>query len=606
MLNFKTITFILIILIFVEGTAQTNDKWNIVDSALNLIKLTREDLKFRIDYEGPDEFRLNIVNHLMTNPMLTGPYIDSISKEIDTISITDVLKIMARELDFKSDNIKTDKGIKNIKEKTIIDELKEKLNNSINVFNSSFENLTDDEKEFILKNITQILKREENIEKLSALELREMEENEESRDSIFYNIIKKVNREKIIEAGIKLISFIEKFLINEESEETFFVDLTIPYIDTTGEIKIFIQGKENNYYDLSGNFIVIDPGGNDIYKTKNEAGSGFSIIIDFKGNDLYLTEEMGYWGGGLSGIDCLFDLEGNDNYFSGNNGLGAGVLGVGLLYDKEGNDFYKGDAVCEGASFLGIGLLRDISGNDVYNGHIYCQGFGYVGGFGLIDDWAGNDNYIASGSFTDIIRYEDHSVTLSQGFGFGSRIDWSGGIGFLFDHNGNDNYSADIYGQGSSYWFALGMLVDNSGNDNYYCYQYTHGAGIHLSIGALLDRQGDDSYSARGVAQGCGHDYAYGLLWDLKGDDSYSSYDLAQGAGNANGIGFIFDEGGNDSYAVRGWHNSQGYGDPRREYGSIGLLIDLNGKDRYSGNATGDGTFWIKSKYGIGLDIGGE
>ena len=86
---------------------------------------------------------------------------------------------------------------------------------------------------------------------------------------------------------------------------------------------------------------------------------------------------------------------------------------------------------------------------------------------------------------------------------------------------------------------------------------------------------GDDTYFSKGVSQGCGHDWAVGLLVDTDGNDRYTATDLSQAAGSANGVGIQIDERGNDSYSVISHLNTQGYGNPRREYGSIGLFLDL-------------------------------
>jgi hypothetical protein len=103
--------------------------------------------------------------------------------------------------------------------------------------------------------------------------------------------------------------------------------------------------------------------------------------------------------------------------------------------------------------------------------------------------------------------------------------------------------------------------------------------------------------------QGVGHDYACGMIVDRHGHDTYTAYDLSQGAGSANGAGLLIDNEGDDLYSVRVTTNTQGYGNPRRDYGSIGLFIDLGGSDQYHGNGR-DNHYWrIDSKWGAGMDI---
>jgi hypothetical protein len=123
-----------------------------------------------------------------------------------------------------------------------------------------------------------------------------------------------------------------------------------------------------------------------------------------------------------------------------------------------------------------------------------------------------------------------------------------------------------------------------------------------MTLGILYDVSGDDNYSSKGVSQGCGHDRAAGFLIDLGGNDNYIAYDLSQGAGSANGLGFLADIRGNDTYVVRSNQNTQGFGQPRRDYGSIGIFIDRGGKDSFAGGVGHDSTWWSDSKWGVGID----
>jgi len=119
----------------------------------------------------------------------------------------------------------------------------------------------------------------------------------------------------------------------------------------------------------------------------------------------------------------------------------------------------------------------------------------------------------------------------------------------------------------------------------------------------LIDNYGNDVYQGKGLMQGCGHDYSCGLILDRHGDDLYNAYDLSQGAGSANGAGILIDNEGDDRYYVKNKANTQGYGNPRRDFGSIGLFIDLGGKDIHYGNGR-DNYYWrTDSKWGGGMDI---
>jgi hypothetical protein len=362
---------------------------------------------------------------------------------------------------------------------------------------------------------------------------------------------------------------------------------------------VVVGGSGENTY--TGNFLyLMDIGGNDRYRLNSSwpksaaeihnpgnggdpvnCGAGWRCLIDMAGDDQYLGLENGALAGAFLGATLLVDQQGDDTYRAASFDLGCGWLGVGVLADRDGNDIYSGDTGVMGAAALGLGLLLDEAGTDLYRAHLYAQGFGYIAGIGILADRRGSDIYAAQPKYTDILRYEDHSLSLSQGFAIGARPDYSGGIGILHDAAGNDSYLADIYGQGSAYWYSLGLLLDENGNDRYDAYQYSQGAGIHLAVGYLLDQGGNDSYSAHGVGQGCGHDLAFGLLQDDSGNDRYSCDDLSQGAGSANGIGMLLDLTGQDGYLSKG-ATAPAYGNPRRNFGSVGLLADGAGQDYYS------------------------
>ncbi|MBN8570445.1 MAG: hypothetical protein J0M18_12505 [Ignavibacteria bacterium] len=354
------------------------------------------------------------------------------------------------------------------------------------------------------------------------------------------------------------------------------------YLDDE-DVRIAIGDAGKNIYN--GHFdLIIDIGGDDVYNMSNEilTGNNFLCIMDFAGNDFYNTYSDFGLAGAVFSTSMIFDKAGNDIYKSQRGSLGAAIGGIGLLYDEAGDDIYEGNSFSQGAACFGIGLLYDKNGNDTYIANTCSQAFGMTQGIGSIIDEKGNDSYLISPRSLDIGRYEDHYVSMCQGYGLGLRPYYAGGIGLLLDCEGNDIYNTDIFGQGGGYWYALGMLIDKKGNDKYNGYQYSQGAGIHLAVGLLQDDEGWDFYQSNGVSQGCGHDYGFGLLFDQKGNDNYSAYSLSQGAGNANGIGMFIDEEGRDGYLNKEPGNCRGYGNPRREYGSLGIFLDGSGTDFYS------------------------
>ncbi|MGE3801068.1 MAG: HEAT repeat domain-containing protein [Candidatus Kapaibacterium sp.] len=367
---------------------------------------------------------------------------------------------------------------------------------------------------------------------------------------------------------------------------------------------IAIGGPGDDVY--TGDFFcIVDVGGNDIYrsakKTKDVAiKRGTSLIIDFSGDDTYIGEDYAF-GGSFFGASTLIDMEGNDTYSARNFSLGTGYFGVGILHDQSGSDKYSGGTAVQGAGLFGIGLLADGGGNDLYYAHLASQGFGYTRGIGLILEYGGNDQYVSTSPYQDFLRYDDHYESFCQGASLGYRPVASGGYGIISDYGGNDYYFSDIFGQGTAYWYGLGSIVDSKGNDNYTSFQYAQGSGVHLAFGTLIDKDGNDNYVSHGVSQGCGHDIAFGGLYDVKGEDNYVVESLSLGGGNANAVSLFIDAGGADGYIAR-HENTLGYSDLRRDYGMIGIFLDLDGDDFYGTSRGGDDSLWIGSSYGVGLD----
>jgi hypothetical protein len=368
--------------------------------------------------------------------------------------------------------------------------------------------------------------------------------------------------------------------------------------------RIAVGGPGNDVYQ--GRFtMIIDVGGNDVYQLTEEpqvsgAVNSIRLIVDLEGDDTYSGGDYSL-GAGVNGVGIVIDRSGNDSYQAGTYSLGSGLLGFGILHDLRGDDIYSGGTNSQGAGILGIGMLLDDDGNDLYRCHAQSQAFAGVGGIGLLCDRTGNDTYLASSPFVDVLRYDDHQITFSQGAALGSRPHASGGIAVLVDGSGSDTYISDIYGQGTGYWFGIGSLIDRGGDDKYVAHQYAQGSGVHFATGYLHDLRGNDTYTSFGVSQGCGHDIAYGFLFDEDGNDRYTCESLSLGSGNANAVSIFVDLQGNDSYLARDTTNTLGYSDYRRGYGMIGLFIDASGDDTYP-SITGNMTSRTKTTYGMFLD----
>lgn len=554
-----------------------------LDSSLVYIGLTTQDITFRDDYTIRDEYRFAIVDELLVNPLGTIDFLIDMDVLFWTSSEEKILNELVGLYDLQVSYTQTD--------------FETALRKCYGLINDAFEKTP--------------VELSEVFEKLSVFspELTgsiEQEREETEQNDSLVNFLKvhagQVDYKELFTAQAYLLCATSRCLawleqLDTQPQSVEGVEGNVLYYKQYefGEIIVTDTGKNVYKRDFA---VIIDLGGDDIYRLGAQTGK-LRLIIDRAGDDQYEGDNYAIACGHF-GVSILIDEQGNDLYRAKSFSIGCGVFGVGLLIDKVGNDTYYGDTFTQGVGGFGIGMLRDEDGNDLYQGALYAQGFASTYGIGILGDKSGNDRYIICEEYTDEIRYLDHYLSLSQGFSIGFRPDLSAGIGIILEGGGNDYYLADIFGQGASYWYGIGAIVDDAGNDSYVAYQYAQGSGVHIALGALVDMSGDDNYVAKGVSQGCGHDLALGILYDIQGDDSYVAFDLSQGAGNANGVGLLIDESGDDVYSVRRVHNTQGYGNFRREYGSVGMLIDIAGKDTYYNGK--DATLWKKGEYGIGID----
>jgi hypothetical protein len=594
--------------------------------------LKPSDLTFRSDYTEPDSLRLKLVADLMHNPLGMTDYVASLKNA----HVLRQPEILARVL--FSDLASEHQTGRSRAYRPSIEQMQNRYNlaytnltlngllNKVasyldNVFPGSTEaalkNLTADERRFLTHQFKQVATQQEDEENLSVEAVDSLSQVEEGYIKEFVTFGNRIDKDPIMAAGIDCLRDILPDLRALQSALTSRQTSAGALLKTTGYLPDNIDasaylgiqpgwkigGAGNDYYSGDYHFIL-DLGGNDVYDLEYDPDNPHGvIIIDFSGDDHYRARSDFALGSGCLSVGLLLDFDGDDRYDARSFGLGSGWFGFGLLYDEAGDDRYDGDTHVQGAGTFGLGLLIDESGRDIYNAAFTSQGYGSVLGGGVIYDRRGSDTYYAGGKYKDINRYLDHYLSMSQGFAYGMRPWFSGGLGAIIDLAGNDDYTADIFGQGSGYWWGLGLIFDSTGVDRYNCFQYGQGSGTHMALGALIDASGNDFYTGGGVMQGCGHDYSCGLLVDRGGDDTYVGKDKVQGDGSANGIGLLIDLYGNDRYFSGNPDFSQGAGDPRRGFGSIGLFMDLGGTDQYAGNGR-DNHYWRAARrWGGGMDI---
>ncbi len=594
--------------------------------------LTPGDIGFRSDYTEPDSFRLEAVATLMNKPLDMFDYVAALKRAHVPTQPEIAAGVLFQELQGEYQAERTRPPQPDIDELTraynlyytdmYFNQMLTKAATFLDVvFPGSTEKalalLNPGQRAFLREEFKELLVVHEEEEFFSVELIDSVEKAEEAYAEQFITFGSLIDQDPILAAGVDCLRqlMVETAALQKRIRSG---ELSVPQVlegtgylpdNTDRESYLGMQsgwaigGPGDDHYRGDYRFIL-DFGGNDVYDLSHDPEDPHGVIVvDLEGDDHYRAQTDFTLGSGCFSVGLLLDLAGDDRYDARSFGLGSGYFGLGVLYDAAGDDRYDGDTHVQGAGTFGMGLLIDEGGRDIYNGAMYCQGFAFVEGIGVVYELDGADSYYAGGKYKDILRYEDHYLSLSQGFGYGLRPWMSGGIGAIIDLKGNDSYYADIFAQGASYWWSLGILYDSSGNDNYQSFQYAQGCATHMTLGILVDDHGSDVYFGKGLMHGCGHDYSCAVLLDRHGDDTYTAYDLSQGAGSANGVGLLIDNGGNDRYFVKNAGNSQGYGNPRREFGSIGLFIDLGGTDQYSGNGR-DNYYWrTESKWGGGVDL---
>ncbi|HUQ26444.1 MAG TPA: hypothetical protein VM140_12305 [Burkholderiales bacterium] len=346
---------------------------------------------------------------------------------------------------------------------------------------------------------------------------------------------------------------------------------------TIGTVVIGSRGSDRH---PPGAALIIDPGGDDFYERAPASGGAISVVIDLDGNDTYNGADVA-----VRGFSAIVDFAGDDRYEMQGPGLGAAVAGASLLLDFAGNDTYRVPHVGQGMAAFGIGALLDFGGNDRYDLDAWGQGFGLAGGLGLLWDLSGNDRYAARGPADGFDR--GGGLSGAQGAGMGPRTLLAGGIGILRDDAGDDEYVAEMFAQGTGYFYGLGLLWDRGGNDRYQAVRYAQGAGVHEAVGVLRDDAGDDRYALKfGVGQGMGLDLAVGVLADASGDDEYTAGLLAQATATANGVGVLHDAGGADRFEIASGERQWGHAEWLRDLPSAGVFVYDAGRAKFSSAGT--------------------
>ena len=330
--------------------------------------------------------------------------------------------------------------------------------------------------------------------------------------------------------------------------------------------RIVVGGAGRNEYDCTQIEIIVDLGGDDLYRGPAGGAGGlrrFAVCLDFEGDDTYecLNDALG---SATYGIGVLIDVAGNDKYTATDRSAGFGAAGVGVFVDVAGDDEMKLGAHSGGVGLVGVGICVDLAGTDIQEASDVSFGCGLPAGFGLFLDAKGDDK-------RSLFRDKSHAY-LGMGAGRGLRGALAGGVGVCLDLAGNDNYTG-------------GDLCFGAGEDG--------GAGI------FVDALGDDVYVAHDLSVGAARQGSIAVFQDWAGSDNYRTAAMGLGFAVLNSRAFCFDLGGNDTYQVRG----TGLGVVGGE--AMAFFWDSKGKDSYLWDRGGKEP--VDSRLGLGmfLDTGG-
>lgn len=454
----------------------------------------------------------------------------------------------------------------------------------------------------------------EEISKVNMLEYANLERFDfayPARDDVeditaAYLCHSKTDEEKILYSGLIMLRATAELTKTLEKVKTVTADNTSAAIPTpAGDILLGTSGDD--VYTSPKAFLILEPGGNDVYNGAVAASTSrenlISVVIDLKGNDLYTADKYigATQGSGVLGTGILMDMSGDDCYEAYRLAQGNAVVGTGVLFDKQGNDVYKSSLSSQASANYGLALSVDMGGDDSYDSVAFSQGFANNRSMAFLINSGGSDSYTVTQLTDDEWRvfgyelYPNVNGNWSQGCGAGNRSHWptdekglAGGLAGLLDlGSGNDLYTGGIWVMGVGYWSGIGLLVDAGGNDIYDSRHYCQASVAHFGIAALIDMgNGNDlhTYTAEGddVRMSGGMGYAFdrgvAMMIDEAGNDCYEIQHIGLGSAislyDDKGIyeqdyiySFFIDADGEDIYNKS--HSKESYG-----YGRGGFFID--------------------------------
>lgn len=296
---------------------------------------------------------------------------------------------------------------------------------------------------------------------------------------------------------------------------------------------IYAQGA-----GLFGVGVLLDRSGDDVYKAEESAQGcgyfGIGLCFDGTGDDeFYLYGDGQGFGGIGGGVGVLGSFDGNDKYtaepmsevfnrgdyhsenkINANNAQGAGfgrrgdgsdghawAGGLGTIIDINGNDqYYSGNFTLGVGYWFGTGIVVDRSGNDHYKSCYFTQGSGAHYCNGILIDEGGDD-------------FHELHETAGAGLAFG----WDFTNALLINKGGNDRYTAKMISFGLAQIRSNALFFDIGGNDEYLF------AKDAVGLGAATWREDYEKPSKLHAYNS--YAKSFGGFIDIGGEDFYYSFD---------------------------------------------------------------------------------
>lgn len=351
------------------------------------------------------------------------------------------------------------------------------------------------------------------------------------------------------------------------------------YSTRHGELWIGTVGHNSGTGDP---FLVIDPGGDDVWRVGPEATelpkAGARAVrgwIDLDGDDLWQGGAASV-GGALLSVSAGIDVGGDDTWRLGDLSGGAAAFGVATWLDGHGGDLRSVGVGGQGFATFGVAAVRDRgTGSDVWEAVDLAQGVGLPLGFGLVQDEGGDDRFALKGRTLAAPAHDDWTATGGQGLSLGLHPLIGGGLGWLLDSGGDDVRVATSQAQGGCSGDGIAIAWDRSGDDLWQVAARRGQASAGLRcVAGLFEGRGDDTYSGGHRAQASADVRSVAWLADGAGRDRYTAGSESQGWAGPHAVSLLADEAGHDLFAAEPM--SQGWTLGRPGLG-IGALLDAGG-----------------------------